>query len=559
MKKLICILLALCMVLALAACGGNTATTGQTGGETPGTDSGVANDSANSGSAAENTGSTAETAESASQPAAEPAEPEDPMDSTLVLGASGDFTGEGKNLVFDRLLWRINSYEASPYVVTSEHNDNYTEFTLTVTPGITFTDGTPVTADVVKYSIESQVPTAAIGFGGLIDSIEVIDDSTLVMKLTDPYMNLEYDLTYIFCVKPGAISEEGNFMDWTGTGPFILTEHQQDVSATLTRNEDYWNEAKKPANVKTVVWKVLPDENTRVMALEAHEVDVLGPSSHAASNLSNNILKDIQAKGELTIMSRDGSSPATYMYNYTNGPMSDIELRKAVTYALDRQGFVDVVTLGFGHAMGTFLSPDDKYSNRNGEEYTYDPDLARQILADAGYVDNDGDGIVEKDGQNIVLRFVTMSGDVYRTIGVLFKDYLAQVGIGCEVFALERNAFLERTSTGDMDICMCHPWTTAIAYFTWRGAYSDYDNFGPGFGVNDKFPDYLNTILTSTDEEEIQATFDKVWADIYAAYVATPLYAGIGTFVYTDDVEGFIWSRGTDNVIDFSEVVIHRG
>ena len=539
MKKLICILLALSICFALAACGGSSGSEGQ-----------KENTAASSSSGKDSSSTSAQTTQ--------PAQEEDPMDSTLVLGASADFTGEGKNLVFDRLLWRVSSYEASPYVVTSVHNDNYTEFTLTVTPGIKFTDGTPVTADIIKYSIESQYPTAAVGFGEAFDHIEVKDDSTLVVKLKTPYMNMEYDLTYIFCVKPGTVSEEGNFMDWVGTGCFILTDHQQDVNATFVRNEEYWNEEKKPANVKTVVWKVLPDENTRVMALEKKEVDVLGPTSHAASGLSVNILNEIQQKGVLKIMSREGTSPATYMYNYVKGPMTDIELRKAVTYALDRQGFVDVVSLGFGHAMGTFLGPDDKYTNRNGEGYTYDPDLARQILANAGYVDTDGNGIVEKDGKDVVLQFVTMSSDTYRTIGVLFADYLKAVGIGCEINALERNAFLERTNSGDMDICMCHPWTTAIAYFTMRGSTSEFDNFGPGFGVNDKFPEYLQTILTSTSEKEIQEIFDKVWADIYAAYVATPLYASIGSFVYTDEVDGFIFSRGTDNLIDFSEVVIHR-
>jgi ABC-type transport system substrate-binding protein len=542
MKKLICILLLLCLCLSLAACGGGTK-----GGTTP--------TNAPSGG-----GNPTKAPSGGSQPSGGNEQPaEDPMASTLVIGAKADFTGEGKNLIYDMLLFRIDSYSASDYVVSSTHNDDYTEFTLKVTPGVKFTDGTALTADMVKFSIESQLNTAPNGFAGLIDSLDVKDDSTLVMKLTAPYMNTEYDLTYFYCVKPGEVSDDGNFVEWVGTGPYILTEHQQDVRAEFTRNEDYWNPAKKGAP-KTIIWKVLPDETTRVMALEKKEVDVLGVDSHAASGLSNSTLSEIQKKGELTIMMRSGSNPATYMYNYVEGPMSDIELRKAVTYAIDRQGMVDVAALGFGHAMGTFLGPDDKYSNRNGEEYTYDPEMSKKILADAGYVDTNGNGIVEKngDGKDIVLQFVTMSSDTYRTIGVLFAEYLKAVGIGCEISSLETSAFLERTNAGDIDICMCHPWTTAIAYFTMRGSTSDYDNFGPGFGVNDKFPGYLQTILTSTSEEEIQETFDKVWADIYAAYPATPLYAGISTYVHTDEVSGFIWTRGTQNLLDFSEVVINR-
>lgn len=540
MKKLICILLALCFCLSLAACADTASKPAADGGSAP---------AATPALAASGDGQSASGTETPT--------PEDPMASTLVIGAKADFTNEGKNLIYDMLMFRVNSYEATDYVVSSTHNADYTEFTLKVTPGIQFTDGTPLTADMIKYSIEAQLPTSNLGFGSVLEKIDVKDDETLVLQLSAPFLNLDYELSYIYCVKPGEISDDGNFVEWVGTGPYVLTEHQQDVRAEFTRNEDYWNPAKKGAP-KTVVWKVLPDETARVMALEKKEVDVIGPDSHAASGLSYSTLNEISKKGELTVMSRVGGSPQTYMYNYTNGPMADLELRKAVTYAVDRQTMLDTAAFGYGYVMGTFLGEDSKYAARNGEGYTYDPDMARKILADAGYVDTNGNGFVEKDGQDLKLRFVTLSGDTYRTIAVLFQESLKAVGIDCEISALDSALFYERTNAGDFDICMCHPWTTAVAYMTWRGGYSDYDNFGPGFGVNDNFPGYLETILTSTDEEEIYATFDKVWAEIYAAYPATPLYAGMSTYVHTDEVSGFIWTRGTQNLIDLSEVVINR-
>lgn len=540
MKKLICILLALCFCLSLAACADTASKPAADGGSAP---------AATPAPAASGDGQSASGTESPT--------PEDPMASTLVIGAKADFTNEGKNLIYDMLMFRVNSYEATDYVVSSTHNADYTEFTLKVTPGIKFTDGTPLTADMIKYSIEAQLPTSNLGFGSVLEKIDVKDDETLVLQLSAPFLNLDYELSYIYCVKPGEISDDGNFVEWVGTGPYVLTDHQQDVRAEFTRNEDYWNPAKKGAP-KTVVWKVLPDETARVMALEKKEVDVIGPDSHAASGLSYSTLNEINKKGELTVMSRVGGSPQTYMYNYTNGPMADLELRKAVTYAVDRQTMLDTAAFGYGYVMGTFLGEDSKYAARNGEGYTYDPDMARKILADAGYADTNGNGIVEKDGQDLKLRFVTFSGDTYRTIAVLFQESLKAVGIDCEISALDSALFYERTNAGDFDICMCHPWTTAVAYMTWRGGYSDYDNFGPGFGVNDNFPGYLETILTSTDEEEIYATFDKVWAEIYAAYPATPLYAGMSTYVHTDEVSGFIWTRGTQNLIDFSEIVIDR-
>ena len=542
MKKLICILLALCFCLSLAACAETAAKPAADGGSSPAT---AAPAPAASGSSQSASGTETQT-------------PEDPMASTLVIGAKADFTNEGKNLIFDYLMFRISNFEAVPNVISSEHNADYSEYTLKVVPGIKFTDGTALTADMIKYSIESQLPTSNLGIGSVLESIEVKDDSTLILHLSDSYMNMDYELSYILCVKPGTVSDDGNFVEWVGTGPYVLTEHQQDVRAEFTRNEDYWNPAKK-GTPKTVIWKVLPDETTRVMALEKKEVDVIGPDSHAASGISNSTLNEITKKGVLNIMSRVGGSPQTYMYNYTNGLMSDIELRKAVTYAVDRQAMLDTAAFGFGEVMGTFLDDSAQYAARNGEGYTYDPEMAKKILADAGYADTNGNGIVEKDGQDVVLQFVTFTGDTYRTIAVLFQESLKAVGIGMEINALENTIFYERTNSGDFDICMCHPWTTAMAYMTWRGGYSDYDNFGPGFGVNDNFPGYLETILTSTDKDEIYATFDKIWAEIYAAYPATPLYAGTSTYIYTDEVSGFLWTLGNGgNMIDLSEVVINR-
>ena len=551
MKKLICILLILGLCLSLAACGGGTKggtttpTNAPSGGSTP------APTNAPSG------GSSAPT----SAPSGGNEQPaEDPMAYTLVMGARDDITNEGKNLMLDTLTWRINGYQASDYLISCEPNADYTEYTLHVTPNITFSDGTPLTAEVIKYSIEALAPSSNLGFKDVLSDIEVVDDQTCVMHFGGKsFLTLEFELSHIFCIKPGAATEEGNIIDWTGTGPFVLVDRQPDTSATLERREDYWNPAKKPEGVKRIIWKVIPDEAARLMALEKKEVDVLGPDSHAGAQISYSALSDIIKEGKLNVDFRESGSPQTLMYNYTNGLMSDIELRKAVTYAIDRQAIIDAATYGIGFPMYTFLPDDAQYAARNGEHFEFDPEISKKILADAGYVDTNGDGIVEKDGQNIVLRYVTRSGESDRTIAILIADSLAQVGLGCEISALEAAASNELVNKGEFDICKCHPWTTAMAYMSWRGGYSDYDNWGPGFGVSDNFPGYLETIQTSIDEEEIYATFDKVWAEVYAAYPAVPLFSAGSHRLYTDEISGLLWHRGNAvNVIDLSEVVINR-
>ena len=543
MKKLIAILLALCICFSLAACAGKSGGEEKPADTTPSSDTKPADTTPSSDTA----------------PAAEPEKEEDPMATTLVLGAKADFTSEGKNMVFDTLMWRDTSYEASPYVISTEPSDNYTKYTIKVTPGIQFTDGTPVTAEVIKYSIETLGPANNLGYIVSMESVDVIDDLTLEMKFSEPYMGLDYNLSYVYCIKPGSATEEGSITEYIGTGPYILVDHQPDTSATFEVNENYWNEAKKPTNVKTVIWKVIPEESARIMALEKKEVDALGPDSHAGAYVSYSLLPELMAEEGITVDIRNESgSPNTYMYNWKQGFMADLELRKAVTLAIDRQAMVDGVTYGIGYPMYTFLSDDAQYAQRNGEHFDYDPDLAKQILADAGYVDTNNDGIVEKDGKEVILQLRTLSSESYRTTAVLFAESLAAIGIGCEISALEYSAFSEYTTAGDFDVCMVHPWTTAVAYFTSMGIATEYTGWGTGWCLVPEFLDYAKEILASTDSDEIQGYFDKIWAEIYADYPAIPLFATGIHYLYTDEVSGFLWTRGTSNLIDFSEVVINR-
>lgn len=476
--------------------------------------------------------------------------------SVLRLGATDDWTGQGLNLVFDHLTWREDRNGASDWVVSVTHSDDFKVWTLKVTDGIKFTDGTPVDAEVVKYSIESQYPTNSWGWIAILDSIEVTDSMTVTMKLTDTYTNVPNDLSYVYVVKPGSVSAEGVITEYIGSGCYILEDFQSGVGATFKLNEDYWNKDKKPS-VKTVEWKNYADETARVMALENKEVDALGISEHANA-LSYATVKELSEVEGIHIDTKPEGNPNMYMYNYTNGPMTDINLRWAVTYAIDRQGIADSVCYGYGYGMETYMDPAQQYAARNGEGFSYNPELAKQILAENGYKDTDGDGFVEKDGEQLCLRILTLSNETYRTVAVLVQKNLKDIGIDSSIEALDASGYFEKSPVGDFDICFTHPWTSAVAYFSWRGTYSDYDTMGTGWGFDPAFKGYLETILTSTDEEEIWKIFDKIWEASYEFVPATPLYSGSAVYVYTDEVSGFIWTKGTQNLIDLSEVVIKR-
>ncbi len=533
MKKALSVLLAAAMAVSLAACGQNANNEAQApadAGEAPVAEAEAAPDASN------------------------------PENAILRIGAANDWTGEGMNLVFDALTYRIDSKTASKQLVDVVANDDFTEFTLNVTDGVTFSDGTPFTAENVKYTIDNSAISASFGFHSLISSVEVKDEKTVEVKFPSSYSAFEYELSYVPAVKLDALSPEGNIVDYIGTGMYVLDEFEPGSSSKFSYNENYWQDATKRPSVTTVEWKVIPDMNTRVMALENKEIDVIGVSEHGG--MTDYVLLDQLGKEEgITIDVQQGSNPHMYMFNYTKGATADQNLRKAIATAVNKERLVDTICYGYGTPAYTYMLDGQDYCPTDKNlKFTYNVDEAKQILADAGYVDADGDGIVEKDGQNVVLNLVTLSAETYRNTAVLVKEDLAQIGIDVEIEALDADGYYAKSQVGDFDLCFTHPWTNALAYFIWRGATSDYDTMGTGFGFDEKFKDYVELVTAGTDTEAIQEFFDMFWKESYDFVPALPLYSGSLARVYTDEVSGFIWNRGTGTftLIDLSEVTINR-
>ncbi|PAV11039.1 hypothetical protein ASJ81_11680 [Methanosarcina spelaei] len=479
---------------------------------------------------------------------------------TLVIGALSDFKQgsgkEGQSMVFDLMTQRSESMGVEPGIIESwTTNADLTEYTLKVRQNVKFTDGTPLTADIVKYSLQAWAPYCDGSFMYSLKSMDVVNDTTLDVKFTKSYGNFPTEMTRIYVSLPGSLDDKGNVVKWVGTGPFILDDYQTDQSATLKTNKDYWNKNKIPS-IDGVKWVVIPDENSRIMALQSGQVDVVGVAEHYCA-LSYAAVAELKKDDKYVVdLNPDSGLIATYVYNYAKGPMTDINLRKAVTYAIDRKTLVDTVVSGLGAESGDFMRRKYDFSPRNEKEYTYDLDAAKAALTAGGYADTNGDGIVEKDGQPVVLRFVVESDETARATAVFVQDCLKKIGIDTKLEALDDSARAEKEKNGDFDIAYTHPWlTTPQTYMSWRGAVNTYDDFGIGFGVSGNFSTYLDEVLSKSSKDDLWNTFDKVWAEEYAFYPGTGLYTTPRVFIHSKDVTGFIFNPN-ECVIDLSGMKI---
>ncbi|MEZ4564417.1 MAG: ABC transporter substrate-binding protein [Thermomicrobiales bacterium] len=291
-------------------------------------------------------------------------------------------------------------------------------YTFHLNQNVKWHDGTPFTAADVQFSADALAnpESGSVYTGSFVDTVEswrVIDDYTFEMVAKEPVYTFLFDIQTLFVV-PKHIWEDVPFADWrtdpgatgadpsrvVGTGPFKFQEWKQGESVTLVRNDDYYD---KVPYIDSYILRIWPDQISVVNALLNGELDVaaLEPS-------------DIS-----TVEGTEGIDVAHYptrgftYYEFNLDPevttrWQDERVRQALLYALDRDSIVNDILLGYAEvAQGT--QPVVSYAYAPDEiatKYTYDPEKAKSLLAEAGWTDSDGDGILDKDGEALSFEFL---------------------------------------------------------------------------------------------------------------------------------------------------------
>ena len=476
----------------------------------------------------------------------------------LTFGAAADLkaSAEGETLVFDTFTVFAEKMKMAPSLAESWEikNDGKT-YVLHLRKGVKFHNAQDFTADVAKFSLEYWGKYESVDYLKNLDNIKVVDANTLEVNFKGPYTALISELKNIKATLKESVDDKGNIVEYIGTGPFKLTEYLKDQKAVLARNTDYWNKSRLP-KIEQVVWQAIPDENARLMAIKSGQVDAIGVSEHYIS-LPYEAIPGLEKTEGLSVLkqTKEGSI-ATYCFNYKEGVMSDLNLRKAVAYAIDRETMVKKVLNGVPEASGHFLHPEFTDGPSKEKPYFYDSQLAKEALAAAGFKDTNGDGIVEKDGKPVKLRLLTKSTKTDTDVAVFVQNNLKQVGIDVEIKALDSNQFSQETLKGNFDIARTHPWIApAIYYLVWRGNSDQYDKYGIGLKADAQFDALKNTALTSFDEKIRSAAWEKIWELEYSVYPATPLYVQPRVFVYKSNIKGFKFDPDVV-VIDLSQVTV---
>ena len=304
-------------------------------------------------------------------------------------------------------------------------------YSFTLRDGAKFSDGTAITAEDVVFSFETAKANASSLDLSKMESISA-NGNDITIQLSKP------DSTFILTVcnvgiVPKASYGEDFALNPISSGPYKLVQYDVDQQFILEANEHYYGTA---PGISRVVFVKMADQDTRLMAVQSGQVDITLTSAVVAANNSVNGYYLLQ---EETVDNFGIAMPYTarqdevneYGYIVGNDFTSDITIRKALAYGLDRQRVCEEALNGYGVPA---YSENDGMPWYNPEsEIEYDLAYAQQLLTDAGWVDTDGDGIREKDGVKASTTLLYSAGDdVRQTIAMAVSNQVLE-NLGIEM------------------------------------------------------------------------------------------------------------------------------
>lgn len=510
------------------------------------------------------------------------------VDSTFVFAASSDPSGLDPAFASDGETFRVSrqifeglvgvepgSADPAPLLAESwEPNDDGTSYTFTLKSDVQFHDGTPFDAEAVCanfdrwYNWTGLTATESLsyyygslygGFAGdedaLFESCSADDETTATVNLTRPFSGFiaSLSLPAFSMQSPTAMAEYGadevggseeapEYSEYgeahpTGTGPFVFEAWSPGEEVVLAANPDYWGEQ---GQVQEIVFRIIDDPTARRQALEAGDIDgydLVAPADTAA-------LSD----AGFNVMQRD---PFTILYlgmNQTVPELQDVRVRQAIAHAIDREALVTQVLPEGTEVASQFIPDVVNGYNDSVTDYEYDPDRARQLLAEAGFPD--GLTLEFNYPVNISRPYMPNPEDIFTTL----SSQLQEVGITVEPVADEWVDYLDRMRGTDEH---------GIHLLGWTGDYNDTDNFvGVFFNgysnewgfENDELFSALSEARQLADPDEAGTAYQEINEQIAQFVPGVPLAHPAPSLAFDPRVTSYPASPVSDEVFNMIEL-----
>lgn len=351
-------------------------------------------------------------------------------------------------VIFSGLTQPGKDLAPAPDLATKwEASEDGLEWTFNLRDDVLWHDGEKFTAADVEYTFNEIVLNEELGANNTsyfqkVKEVQVVDDYTVKFIMESPVAALPAYFSFNTEIIPKHIFEGQDPWELTafnkqnpvGTGAYKLKSYTSGQSVVLERNEDFYGDA---GLLDEIEYKVLADVNTHVAQILSGELSIF-----ALDDLAS--LDRIEQSDTVSVYGRETPRFFWIIVNHDNEKYQDVRVKQAILHSIDRQNIIDTVLKGYGTIADAGIAPALKeYYTDDVKKYEYDPERAKELLAEAGWTDTDGDGIVDKDGEPFTIDFeIGIQGDL-EAVSQMVQQYLVKVGLDVKLNAMEWNAMIQ--------------------------------------------------------------------------------------------------------------------
>ncbi|WP_342416004.1 nickel ABC transporter substrate-binding protein [Paenibacillus sp. FSL R10-2782] len=428
-------------------------------------------------------------------------------------------------------------------------------YTFKLRKGVKFSDGTPFNAAIVKKNFDAVMKNEKthswLGVVGVLDKTEAVDDSTFRMTLKEPYYPVLQDLSV---VRPFRFLGEAGFPDDgdtskgikkpVGTGPWMLDEYKQDEYATFKRNPNYWGTAPK---VDKIIVKIIPDGETRVMAFEKGDLDLI----YGEGVISLDAFKQLRDTDKYVTKLSEPVGTRSLLLNSSNPKLADLRVRLALQHGFNKQAMVEGVTSGLEEKADTVLSKNYPYTNVDLQSVDYDVEKSKALLDEAGWKLPAGGSVREKDGQQLDFELIFDKTDpIQKAMAETIQAEWGELGVKVNLTGLELTVQIKRLRSNQFDL-----------YF-WYNYGAPYDPHSfinviakKSFGISETLSalpmkkdldQQVHEALSSTDETKRQELYASILTTLQEQSAIVPISYIKKTAVYQKKITNFVFPANRD-------------